>query len=75
MFVRQLLQLKGVSVDRAVAIANRYSTPKLLRAAYAEGTQNEGEKLLSSIKYGSAQKNIGIVISRSVYQLYTRQQF
>lgn len=75
MFVRHLLQLKGVSVERALAIVERYPTPKLLKMAYDACSESEGEKLLASIKFGKSQKNVGITISRTLFQLYTKRKF
>ncbi|GLV43732.1 mus81 [Carabus blaptoides fortunei] len=36
-FVRQLLQLKGVSVEKALAIVEKYPTPTLLKLEYDRG--------------------------------------
>ena len=41
MLIRQLLQLKGVSVEKAIDIVEFYPTPKLLSAAL----KNADEKL------------------------------
>lgn len=72
MFVRQLLQLKGISVDKALAIVGKYPTPRLLKNAFEEcGTAASAEKLLATIQYGKLRKNIGPVISKTLYQLYT----
>ncbi|KAF2879203.1 hypothetical protein ILUMI_26958 [Ignelater luminosus] len=73
MFVRQLLQLKGMSVEKALAIAKKYPTPKLLQIAYKTEPSIAGEKLLSTVQYGRLGKNIGPIISKTVYQLYSHK--
>lgn len=75
MFMRQLLKLKGVSVERAMAIVAHYPTPKILKMAYDACSGSSGETLLAPIKYGNAKRNIGMAISRTVFQLYTKHTF
>lgn len=75
LFVKQLLQLKGLSVDKALAIVEKYPTPRSLILAYRNNPGVEGEKLLATIPYGKLRKNIGAVISRTIYQLYTQEKF
>ena len=55
MFIRQLLQLKGVSVDKATAIVERYPTPRILIDALQRSDCN-GELLLSSIQLGDKKR-------------------
>ncbi|XP_076222592.1 mus81 structure-specific endonuclease subunit isoform X2 [Nomia melanderi] len=69
MFVRQLLQLKGMSIDKALAIVERYPTPKVLVEAFQQSNCN-GELLLSNIEFGNKKRLIGSVISKTIYQLY-----
>ncbi|PSN46179.1 Crossover junction endonuclease MUS81 [Blattella germanica] len=70
MFIKQLVQLNGMSVAKAQAIVNSYPTPRVLMAAYQE-VGAAGEKLLATIRYGPMKRMIGPVISKSIYQLYT----
>uniref|UniRef100_A0A8B9RM84 Crossover junction endonuclease MUS81 n=1 Tax=Astyanax mexicanus TaxID=7994 RepID=A0A8B9RM84_ASTMX len=71
-FARQLMQISGISGDKAAAILEHYSTVSSLLKAYAQCTSEaEGEKLLSSIKYGKLKRNLGPALSRTVYQLYS----
>lgn len=77
MFVRQLLQLKTLSVDKAMAIVRRYPTPSHLQRAYRECERSGaggGETLLADLEFGALRKRIGPAISRSLYLLYTRRQ-
>lgn len=71
-FIKMLLQLKGVSVEKAVAITNKYKTPHSLINAYKLCDQKQGEMLLAKIKYGNFARNIGPIISKTLYQLFSR---
>lgn len=73
MFVRQLLQLKGMSVEKALAITKKYPTPKLLQMAYKTEQSIAGEKLLSTVQHGKLGKNVGPTISKTIYQLYSQK--
>ncbi|XP_035266065.1 crossover junction endonuclease MUS81 [Anguilla anguilla] len=70
-FARQLMQISGISGDKAAAILEHYSTVSSLLQAYERcPTETEREKLLSSIRYGKLKRNLGPALSRTVYQLY-----
>ncbi|XP_008581557.1 PREDICTED: crossover junction endonuclease MUS81 isoform X3 [Galeopterus variegatus] len=70
-FARQLMQVRGVSGEKAAALVGRYSTPASLLAAYdACATPKEQEMLLSTIKCGHLQRNLGPALSRTLSQLY-----
>ncbi|XP_069374698.1 crossover junction endonuclease MUS81 isoform X2 [Paralichthys olivaceus] len=73
-FARQLMQISGLSGDKAAAILESYSTPYSLLTAYEQRTSEaEKEKLLSSIRYGKLKRNLGPALSKTVYQLYCTQ--
>ncbi|XP_031366024.1 crossover junction endonuclease MUS81 isoform X2 [Apis dorsata] len=74
MFIRQLLQLKGMSVDKALAIVEHYPTPRLLIDALHTPDCN-GELLLANIQFGNRKRLIGSAISKTIYQLYTKKHF
>uniref|UniRef100_A0A8C1MAK6 Crossover junction endonuclease MUS81 n=1 Tax=Cyprinus carpio TaxID=7962 RepID=A0A8C1MAK6_CYPCA len=70
-FARQLMQISGVSGDKAAAVLEHYSTVSSLLQAYDRcSSESEKEKLLSSIKYGKLKRNLGPALSRTIYQLY-----
>lgn len=70
-FARQLMQVRGVSGEKAAAIVGQYSTPASLLAAYdACVTPKEQEMLLSTLKCGRLQRNLGPALSRIFSQLY-----
>uniref|UniRef100_A0A673HC70 Crossover junction endonuclease MUS81 n=1 Tax=Sinocyclocheilus rhinocerous TaxID=307959 RepID=A0A673HC70_9TELE len=68
-FARQLMQISGVSGDKATAVLENY-TAHLLQAYDQCSNETDKEKLLSSIKYGKLKRNIGPALSRTIYQLY-----
>ncbi|KAK0085221.1 hypothetical protein PV325_005556 [Microctonus aethiopoides] len=70
MFIRQLLQLKGLSLDRAMAIVEYYPTPMLLRQAFLYAGTG-GEELLSNLRFGRLQRKFGSSLSKTLYQFYT----
>lgn len=73
-FARQLMQISGLSGDKAAAILEQYNTPHSLLTAYEQcASEAEKEKLLSSIRYGKLKRNLGPALSRTVYQLYCTQ--
>nr|XP_034829238.1 crossover junction endonuclease MUS81 [Maniola hyperantus] len=70
-FIKLLLQLKGVSVHKALTITNAYKTPRMLIEKYKSCDQREGEMLLSNLKFGELNRSVGPSVSKSVYQLFT----
>ena len=70
-FIKLLLQLKGMSVDKALAITKEYSTPHSLIHAYAKCDRSEGENLLAYLKYGDLNRNVGPATSRAIYHLFS----
>lgn len=70
MFLRHLMQLHGVSVEKAKAIIDIYPCPRQLIEAYQNGCD---ENLLSKIKVSKLQRSIGAVISKNIYDLYSKE--
>ncbi|XP_048514230.1 crossover junction endonuclease MUS81 [Athalia rosae] len=72
MFIQQLMQLSGISMEKAFAIVNVYPTPKtLINSFKASGTA--GENLLSHVEFGTTNRRLGSAISKTLYQFYTRK--
>lgn len=74
-FVRQLIQLAQMTVEKAMAITDVYPTPRALLAAYENPKLRDDEAakaaLLAKIPYGAASKRtIGPSLSRIIYDLY-----
>ena len=72
MFIRQLLQLKGMSIDKAMAIVERYASPQILITALKNSGKN-GEQLLANIQVDK-KRRLGPVIRKTIYQLYTMNE-
>lgn len=69
MFIKHLVQLRGLSVEKALAIVERYHCPKSLMTAY----EREGsDKMLADISAGNLKRKIGPVISKAVFDLYNK---
>lgn len=71
-FIKLLLQLKGVSVEKALAITAKFNTPKSLIIEYQKCDRSSGECLLANIKYGSSGRNVGPAVSKAIYQLFSK---
>lgn len=72
MFAKQLMQMKGVSTDRAVAIVDIYPTPLRLMEAFDEQPSKKDKmNMLTNIPFGKCKKKIGLPISRQVFLHYT----
>jgi len=78
LFAKQLMQLKGVSGEKAEAIVQQFSTPMALSIHYDELT-NEQEKIntLTNLQYGKSKRKLGSVISALIYNLFcdTKYEF
>ncbi|KAL5008151.1 hypothetical protein ScPMuIL_013732 [Solemya velum] len=71
LFGKQLIQLYGMSAERAKAVIEVYPTLSNLISAYDScSTEKERENMLSSIKCGKSGRGLGMVQSRMIYQLY-----
>ncbi|XP_067137762.1 crossover junction endonuclease MUS81 isoform X2 [Centruroides vittatus] len=68
MFAKHLIQISGISPDKAYALVQMYPTPNRLIEAYQK--TSEGERLLSEIIYGRNHRKIGPKISQIVFRLY-----
>ncbi|XP_046832754.1 crossover junction endonuclease MUS81 isoform X2 [Vespa crabro] len=66
------LKLKGMSVDKALAIVECYPTPLILINALHKS--NCGQTLIANIQYGQQKRQIGPAISKTVYLFYTQQE-
>lgn len=69
-FIKQLLALKGLSVDIALEITKVYPCPNDLYETYLQLNKNDGETLLSKITIGDLKRKIPIPVSKTVYQHY-----
>ncbi|KAK3927797.1 Crossover junction endonuclease MUS81 [Frankliniella fusca] len=69
MFIRHLIQMNGLSVEKAIAIVERYPTPQAIIQAYKFGGD---ENLLADIPcLGTAtSRRVGVATSKAVHFLY-----
>ncbi|XP_050441764.1 crossover junction endonuclease MUS81 [Adelges cooleyi] len=68
MFIRHLLQIRGLSVKKAFAIVEHYPTPISLIRAFRS---SRNPLLLANITYGVPSKMVGQIISKTLFQLYS----
>ncbi|XP_055636297.1 crossover junction endonuclease MUS81 [Toxorhynchites rutilus septentrionalis] len=69
-FMKQLLQIKLLSIDKINAIVERYPTPKRLFMAYERLTSEAEKEKLLNLSYGPAKRTIGLKLSKIIYQLF-----
>ncbi|KAH8289695.1 hypothetical protein KR054_009509 [Drosophila jambulina] len=71
-FVQQLLQLHSLSLERAMAIVERYPTPRCLLDAYEECEDpKEARQLLARLPCGPLERPLGEKISQCLHEFYT----
>lgn len=71
MFAKHLLQLHGISADKARAVVDKYETPNQLLTAYEEEGSTGAKKLLAGLKWGKTNRCLGPVLSANIASLYT----
>lgn len=71
MFAKHLLQLHGISADKARAVVDKYETPNQLLTAYEEEEYTGAEQLLAGLKWGKTGRSLGPVLSANIAKLYT----
>lgn len=72
-FIKQLLSLKGLSVDMALEITKYYPTPSHLYEKYLTLNQSDGENLLTKITIGELKRKIPSPVSKVIYHFYMRK--
>lgn len=71
MFFKHLIQFSGCSVVKAKSIIDVYPTVQDLLSAYNScESLKEKEKMLSNLKYGNPQRNLGPAISKKIHLFY-----
>uniref|UniRef100_A0AAR5QHU9 Crossover junction endonuclease MUS81 n=1 Tax=Dendroctonus ponderosae TaxID=77166 RepID=A0AAR5QHU9_DENPD len=75
LFVKMLIQIRGMSVERALAIIQQYPSPYLLKEAYeSNDSESVNEKLLAAIKFATGKK-IGPALSKIVFRFFCKLQY
>lgn len=76
MFNRQLVTLKSLSIDKALAITEVYPTPQNLLSAYNRCfDEDEAMNLLANIPCGKLKRPLGSTISQIIYKLYNAKSY
>ena len=70
MFAKQLMQLSGLSGEKAEAIVKHYPTPGLLTDAF-KAAGSSASTLLANVEFGKSKRKIGLSISALLAKLYT----
>lgn len=73
-FIKQLLALKGLSVDIALEITKNYATPTDLYTKYSVLGRADGEALLSKLTMGELKRKIPTTVSKTIYHFYMRDK-
>jgi ERCC4-type nuclease len=70
-FAKQLMQIRGVSAEKAAAIVSVYRTPHDLIKAYDEVVEEqEKNELLCNIRWGKSQRRLGRTLSARIARFY-----
>lgn len=72
-FIKQLLSLKGLSVDIALEITKYYPTPSHLFEKFSTLSQLDGENLLTKITIGDLKRKVPAPVSKTIYHFYMRK--
>lgn len=76
MFMRQLVSLKSLSVEKATSISTIYPTPEsLMRAYYRCLDDQEAANLLANIPCGKLKRPLGATISQVIHKLYNSKSY
>lgn len=71
MLVKHLIQINGMSVEKALVIVEQYPTPKRL----IEALENPStEKKIANLTFGPLKHRIGPALAKTLCQLYTTPQ-
>lgn len=71
LFIKMLLQLKGLTVEKALAITNVYDSPSALMEAYDECEPRDAELLLANLKLNAMTSRVSPAISKIIYMLFS----
>lgn len=71
MFSRHLVQLPGLSADKAAVIVDQYPTLTHLREAYSRCTsERDRVNLIAELRYGSTKRRIGPALGQLLLSMY-----
>ncbi|KAG7798200.1 hypothetical protein KL929_002165 [Ogataea haglerorum] len=70
MFIRMLMTIKGVSLDKAIAIQLHYGTPKNLIDSYTNCTGDKPRMVHDALKDQVGNRKIGAALSSKIYEVW-----
>uniref|UniRef100_A0A2M4AM89 Crossover junction endonuclease MUS81 n=1 Tax=Anopheles triannulatus TaxID=58253 RepID=A0A2M4AM89_9DIPT len=74
-FIKQLLQIKLLTIEKVNAIVERYPTPQSLRRAYDRCPSETERQRMLNIPYGPTKRTIGDKLSTIIYQLFASDRY
>jgi hypothetical protein len=66
----QLSQMRGMSMERARAVATQYPSPSALYRAFRAAPEPQRRHLVSALPIPRARNALGPVLSEKLYQLF-----
>ncbi|KAH3671841.1 hypothetical protein OGAPHI_000027 [Ogataea philodendri] len=73
MFIKMLMTIKGVSLDKALAIQLHYKTPKNLLDSFEKCTTDKSRMIHDALKDHVGNRKIGSALSAKIYQVWGTQ--
>ncbi|XP_050089562.1 crossover junction endonuclease MUS81 [Anopheles aquasalis] len=74
-FIKQLLQIKLLTIEKVNAIVERYPTPQCLRRAYDRCPSETERQRMLNLPYGPTKRTIGDKLSTIIYQLFASDRY
>uniref|UniRef100_A0A182QZJ7 Crossover junction endonuclease MUS81 n=1 Tax=Anopheles farauti TaxID=69004 RepID=A0A182QZJ7_9DIPT len=74
-FMKQLLQIKLLTIEKVNAIVDKYPTPQCLYRAYERCPSETERHGLLNIPYGPTKRKIGEKLSKIIYQLMMNDRY
>uniref|UniRef100_A0A182F4Y4 Crossover junction endonuclease MUS81 n=2 Tax=Anopheles albimanus TaxID=7167 RepID=A0A182F4Y4_ANOAL len=74
-FIKQLLQIKLLTIEKVNAIVERYPTPQSLRRAYDRCPSETERQRMLNLPYGPTKRTIGDKLSTIIYQLFASDRY
>ncbi|XP_050079035.1 crossover junction endonuclease MUS81 [Anopheles maculipalpis] len=74
-FMKQLLQIKLLTIEKVNAIVDKYPTPQCLFRAYERCTSETERQRLLNLPYGPTNRMIGEKLSKVIHQLLMSERY
>lgn len=73
--MKQLLQIKLLTIEKINAIVEKYPTPQSLFRAYERCPSETERQRLLNLPYGPTKRTIGDKLSKIIYQLMMSERY